>query len=73
VRDILGGEAGVLRAQGEELVEMMRRACFYGREKGVGETRVQLQKMADIRESEVEGIMGVKEAAMWLREKLEEH
>lgn len=73
VRDTLGSEAGVLRAQGEELVEMMRRACFYGREKGVGEARVQLQKMVDIPESEVEGIVGVKEAAMWLAEKFAEH
>jgi hypothetical protein len=52
---------------------MMRRACFYGREKGVGEARVQLQKMVDTRGSEVEGIVGVKEAAMWLAEKFEEH
>jgi hypothetical protein len=73
VRDTLGGEAGVLRAQGEELVEMMRRACLYGRERGVGEARVQLQKMAGIPESEVEGLVGVKEAVMWLAEKLEEH
>jgi hypothetical protein len=73
VRDTLGSEAGVLRAQGEELVEMMRRACFHGREKGVGEARVQLQKMVDIPESEVEGIVGVKEAAMWLTEKFAEH
>jgi hypothetical protein len=73
VRDTIGGEAGVLRAQGEELVEMMRRACFYGREKEVGEARVQLQKMVDIPGSEVEGIVGVKEAAMWLAEKFEEH
>ena len=50
----------------------MRRACFHGREKGVAEARVQLQKMADTSESEVEGIIGVREAAMWLREKFEE-
>ena len=62
-----------MRTQGEELAEMMRRACFYGREKGVGEARVQLQKMVDTPESEVEGIVGVKEAAMWLAEKFEEH
>ena len=51
---------------------MMRRACFYGREKGVGEAMVQVQKV-DIPGSEVEGIVGVKEAAMWLAEKFEEH
>jgi hypothetical protein len=73
VRDTLGSEAGVLRAQGEELVEMMRRACFYGRERGVGEAMVQLQKMVNIPEPEIEGIVGVKEAAMWLAEKFAEH
>jgi hypothetical protein len=62
----------VLRAQGEELVELMRRACFYGREKGIAKTKVQVHKMADTPESEVEGIIGLREAAMWLREKLEE-
>ena len=62
----------MLRAQGEELVELMRRACFYGREKGVGEARVRVEKMADMAESEVEGMIGVREAAMWLREKFEE-
>lgn len=71
VRDTPGGEAGVLRGQGEGLVELMRRACFDGREKGVAETRVQALKMAHTTESEVEGIIGVREAAMWLREKLE--
>jgi hypothetical protein len=72
VRDTSGGEAGILRAQGEELVEAMRRACFHGREKRVAEARVHLQKMADTSESEVEGIIGVREAAMWLRDKFEE-
>lgn len=62
-----------MRAQGEELVEIMRRACFYGQGKGVGEARVQLQQMVDTPESEVEGIVGVKEAAMWLAEKFAEH
>jgi pimeloyl-ACP methyl ester carboxylesterase len=72
VRDTPRGEAGVLRAQGEELVEVMRRACFYGREGGTAQARVQVQKMSDTPESEVEGIIGVREAAMWLREKFEE-
>jgi hypothetical protein len=36
------------------------------------EARVQLQKMVDKPELEVEGIIGVKEAAMWLAEKSEE-
>jgi hypothetical protein len=72
VRDTPGGEAGVLRGQGEELVELMRRACFDGREKGVAETRVQALKMAHTTESELEGVIGAREAAMWLREKLEE-
>lgn len=72
VRDASGGEAGELRAQGEELVELMRRACFYGREKGIGEARVQLQKVADEPQSDTDGIIGIREAAVWLRQKFEE-
>ena len=37
------GYAALMRAQGSEMVELMRRACFIGREKSVGEERVQLQ------------------------------
>ncbi|KAK4945617.1 hypothetical protein LTR10_015236 [Elasticomyces elasticus] len=36
------GHSALMRAQGSELVELMRRACFYGREKGFAEERVQL-------------------------------
>lgn len=36
------GHAALMRAQGSELVELMRRACFFGREKGFAEERVQL-------------------------------
>lgn len=36
------GHAALLRAQGTELVELMRRACFFGREKSFAEERVQL-------------------------------
>ncbi|KIV76996.1 hypothetical protein PV11_08838 [Exophiala sideris] len=36
------GHSALMRAQGSELVELMRRACFYGREKGFAEDRVQL-------------------------------
>lgn len=34
----------VLGRQGEEMVSAMRRACFWGREKGVGERRVTLSR-----------------------------
>ncbi|EPS33959.1 hypothetical protein PDE_08921 [Penicillium oxalicum 114-2] len=43
-----GNEAGssrsVLADQGEEMVSIMRRACFFGKEKGFGERRVVLAK-----------------------------
>ena len=40
--DVRLGHAALMRAQGSELVELMRRACFFGREKGFAEERVQL-------------------------------
>lgn len=36
------GHALLMRAQGTELVELMRRACFFGQEKSVAEARVGL-------------------------------
>lgn len=36
------GKGSVLADQGEEMVSVMRRACFFGREKGFGERRVTL-------------------------------
>ncbi|KAJ5380830.1 uncharacterized protein N7496_003258 [Penicillium cataractarum] len=40
-----GNENGsVLAEQGEEMVSVMRRACFFGREKGFGERRVSLER-----------------------------
>ncbi|KAF3388883.1 hypothetical protein F1880_003674 [Penicillium rolfsii] len=47
VRVYVDGEEGdgnvtVLADQGEEMVSVMRRACFFGREKGFGERRVSL-------------------------------
>lgn len=36
------GKGSVLADQGEEMVSLMRRACFFGREKGFGERRVSL-------------------------------
>ncbi|KIW20643.1 hypothetical protein PV08_01220 [Exophiala spinifera] len=38
------GHTALMRAQGKELVELMRRACFFGREKGFAEERVQLSE-----------------------------
>lgn len=46
----------VLARQSEEMVSVLRRACFFGREKGFGERRVTLSKVDDKLE---------KEAANW--------
>ncbi|KAJ5173154.1 hypothetical protein N7492_005747 [Penicillium capsulatum] len=46
----------VLSHQGEEMVSVMRRACFWGREKGVGEDRVTLRRME--RDVEIGAWMG---------------
>ncbi|KAF7719641.1 Uncharacterized protein PECH_004138 [Penicillium ucsense] len=40
------GSGSVLADQGEEMVSIMRRACFFGKEKGVGEKRVILKREA---------------------------
>ena len=76
VRDTPSGEAGVLSTQGAELVELMRRACFYGREKGFAESRVTLEKLgtgsSDDVDSALEGSVGVEQAGEWLAQKFEE-
>ncbi|KAJ9603320.1 hypothetical protein H2200_012098 [Cladophialophora chaetospira] len=41
--DIVSGHAALMRAQGSEMVELLRRACFVGREKGFAEERVKLE------------------------------
>ena len=46
------GHSALMRTQGAELVELMRRACFFGREKGYAEERVQLHEQGG---AEVEG------------------
>lgn len=48
-----GNGATVLARQGEEMVSVMRRACFWGREKGFGERRVTLSRVDG--DSSVEG------------------
>lgn len=53
-----GNGSTVLARQGEEMVSVMRRACFWGREKGFGERRVTL--------SRVNGNASV-EGGSWLR------
>ena len=70
--DTPGGEAGLLRAQGAELVELMRRACFLGRERSFAEARIRLEELERSGENEVEGLIGVRQAASWLRKKSEE-
>jgi hypothetical protein len=47
----------VLAKQGEEMVSVMRRACFWGREKGFGEKKVTLARMSTSPE---------EEAGVWL-------
>ena len=78
VRGTSGGEGNVFSDQGEELVEVMRRACFFGRERGFAESRVGLERIEDGTgtgtgvEVETEGIVGVKEAAKWLSERFDD-
>lgn len=38
-----GGLNGVLRDQGKEMADRMRKACFFGEEKGFGEERVKTE------------------------------
>jgi acetyl esterase/lipase len=42
-----GGLNSVLRNQGKEMADCMRKACFFGREKGVGEERVKTEIFPD--------------------------
>ncbi|KAJ5661990.1 uncharacterized protein N7477_009606 [Penicillium maclennaniae] len=42
----------ILAKQGEEMVSLMRRACFWGREKGFGEKKVTLARVAGSLERE---------------------
>ncbi|KAJ6127145.1 hypothetical protein N7523_002757 [Penicillium sp. IBT 18751x] len=51
-------EHTVLAKQGEEMVSLMRRACFWGREKGFGEKKVTLARVAGSLE---------EEAGAWLK------
>lgn len=71
VGDDQEGEGMVLRQQGEELVELMRKVCFYGREREVREGRIGCEILG--RKNEEEGGMrGIAEGARWLARKLEE-
>ncbi|EXJ62421.1 hypothetical protein A1O7_02856 [Cladophialophora yegresii CBS 114405] len=67
------GHAALMRAQGTELAELMRRACFIGREKGFAEERVQLQ-LCDLSARGFDADGGImQEAAMkWLGEMFDE-
>ncbi|KIW70792.1 hypothetical protein PV04_03032 [Phialophora macrospora] len=67
--DIARGHAALMRAQGTEMAELMRRACFLGREKGFADERVQLS----LCDPPSPGVMviggGMHEAAMkWVGE-----
>jgi pimeloyl-ACP methyl ester carboxylesterase len=70
VGDDQEGEGMVVRQQAEELVELMRRVCFYGQEREVGEQRVGLNVLP---RKEREGDhLGMEQAARWLARKHEE-
>lgn len=64
VGDDRRGEGLVLRQQGEELVELVRRVCFYGWDREVVEGRVGLE-VRSVTEEEG-GMLGVEEGARWL-------
>ncbi|KAF7128431.1 hypothetical protein CNMCM5793_003161 [Aspergillus hiratsukae] len=54
----------VLAQQADEMVDVMRRACFWGREKGYGESRVTLVQVAPGRWP----VSGEEDAGRWLGE-----
>ncbi|RHZ45995.1 uncharacterized protein CDV56_103477 [Aspergillus thermomutatus] len=58
----------VLAQQAEEMVDLMRRACFWGREKGYGESRVTLSQVASA--SAKWPVSGEEDAGRWLGETL---
>ncbi len=64
------GEGLVLRQQGEELVELMRRVCSYGVEREVVERRVGLEVLPGREKSG--GMLGIEEGARWLALEQEE-
>jgi hypothetical protein len=66
--DVPRGHAALMRAQASELAELMRRACFIGREKGFAEERVQL-RLCDASSPGVEMGGGMQEVALkWVGE-----
>ncbi|GIJ89696.1 hypothetical protein Asppvi_008641 [Aspergillus pseudoviridinutans] len=56
----------ILAQQADEMVDVMRRACFWGRGKGYGESRVTLAQVASGRWP----VSGEEDAARWLGEAL---
>lgn len=70
VGDDQKGEGMVLRQQGEELVEVMRKVCFYGVEREVVEERVGLEVLCGREKGG--SMLGVEEGTRWLARKHEE-
>jgi alpha/beta hydrolase fold len=67
VSDDRAGEGKVLRQQAGELVELMRRVCFYGQERGFGEERVGMEVVERKNGEENDGhLLGIERAARWL-------
>ncbi|KAL2012131.1 hypothetical protein VTN00DRAFT_4849 [Thermoascus crustaceus] len=62
-----GKKRTVLARQAEEMVSVMRRACFFGLEKGFGENRVKLIQVPESADP-----AAIEEAGKWFREVLEE-
>ena len=67
----------LLEKQGIELADLLRRACFYGREKGVGEERVSLSPLPGMDDRTVKGKRDREEWRLtmmvgWLRQRMEQ-
>lgn len=72
VSDDQQGEGVVLRQQGEELVELMKKGCFYGLDKEVAEGRVGLDVLGRDEVARMDdSTFGEEAAARWLAQKQE--
>ena len=65
------GEGMVLRQQGEELVELMKKVCFYGSDREIAEEKVGLSVLAREGRERAGGVTFEKAAARWLAQKQE--
>lgn len=72
-RKAKNAEASVLAQQADEMVSVMRRACFWGRQAGHGEKRVSLTKVKRDTQtrSTLDDLPVVSQAGEWLRAGIE--